>query len=105
MPPMGQSVTIGYGVGAGANVPPFSFYVGKDWNMEASFFKLFLFEKAVDLQGILQEESVFTRSRGMVQRPLQPPNPPLGKSTDRWGTIILPVIQRRVEKRVEQPSV
>lgn len=95
-PVKGKSMTIGYGVGTGANVPPFSFYVGQDYNMEAGFFKLFLFEKPVDLRGIVQEESVFTRSRGMKQNPL----PPLGKYTDRWGSIILPVIQRQIE----QPS-
>ncbi|KJA21668.1 hypothetical protein HYPSUDRAFT_41803 [Hypholoma sublateritium FD-334 SS-4] len=93
-PAMGQSMTIGYGVGTGANVPPFSFYVGKDCNMEAGFFKLFLFDKPVDLQDIVREESVFARSRGMKQNPL----PSLGKSTGRWGSIVLPVIQRRVEE-------
>lgn len=85
-------MTIGYGIGAGSNINPFGFYVGEEYDMEAGFFKLFLFEKSVDLQNIVQEQSVFARSRGMVSVPLPPPE---GFSTDRWGSITLTVIQRR----------
>lgn len=86
-------MTIGYGVGVGSAVAPFAFYVDRDCHMEAGFFKLFLFEKPVNLQGIQQKESIFTRSRTLIQTPL----PPLGTSTDGWGSIIIPVIQRRIE--------
>ncbi|KJA22671.1 hypothetical protein HYPSUDRAFT_40758 [Hypholoma sublateritium FD-334 SS-4] len=93
-PPQGKSMTIGYGVGAGSNVNPFDFYVGKDNDMEAGFFKLFLFffENPVDLQNVVREEPLFTRSRGSHNLPL----PARGTSTGRWGSITLTVIQRRI---------
>ncbi|KJA22663.1 hypothetical protein HYPSUDRAFT_645955 [Hypholoma sublateritium FD-334 SS-4] len=87
-PSKGQSMTIGYGVGVGSSVHPFGFCVGEDYDMEAGFFKLFLFDKPVDLQNLVQQESVFTSSRrGVVQTAL--PN------THRWGSITITVIQRR----------
>ena len=85
-------MTIGYGIGAGSSVNPFGFYVDEKYDMEAGFFKLFLFEKSVDLQNVVQEHSVFTRSRGMISVPLPPPG---GVSADRWGSITLTMIQRR----------
>ncbi|KJA29203.1 hypothetical protein HYPSUDRAFT_61236 [Hypholoma sublateritium FD-334 SS-4] len=91
-PAKGKSMTIGYGTGGGSGITPFGFNVNKGYDMEAGFFKLFLFEKPVDLQNVVQEESLFTRSRGMVKVTL----PPLiEESTARWGSITITVIQRR----------
>lgn len=84
-------MTIGYGVGPGSNVQPFSFYLSEGNDVEAGFFKLFLFETPVDLQSVEQEESVFVKSRGMKAAKLSERQ----ESTSRWGSITVAVIQRR----------
>lgn len=93
-PAKGHSLTIGYGVGAGSNVHPFNFYVGEDYDMEAGFFKLFLFEKPVDLENIIQEEPVFSRNRGMRQDPPSS-HKAAAEVSLRWVSITLTVIQRK----------
>ena len=90
----GQSLTIGFGLGAGSSVHPFSFYMGDKVSAEVGFFKLFLFkEKATDLRRILQEEPVFQRTRGHRSAPSQRR---LEDMVHRgWGSIILTVVQRK----------
>ena len=85
-PRKGEALTIGYGIGTGSNVHPFSFFVGEDYTIELGFFKLFLFEKPVNLQNIIQETSVFNETRGMEHK--LPSD-----SLRNWGSIILKVIQ------------
>ncbi len=63
--------------------------------METGFFKLFLFEKSVNLQSIVQPESVFTKSRGMAVQTY----PSGDHSTDSWGSITMTVIQRKGKSR------
>ena len=87
---LGEPLTIGYGVGAGSKVNPFGFYVGDDYTMDIGFFKLLLFEEPVGLQNIVQQESVFVRSRGMMNKPF------LSRETSfhPWGSITMVAIQR-----------
>ncbi len=67
---------------------PFRFTVADGYEMEVGFFKLFLFQKPVDLRNVLQESSVFVRTRGMTQEAFKP-------LKNNWGTITITVIQRR----------
>ena len=85
-------MTIGYGVGWGSTVPPFSFYVGEGYDMEVGFFKLFLFKEATTLDSIVQADPVFWRmTRGMTHTNLSR----LDEIPQAHGSITITVIQRR----------
>lgn len=88
-------MTIGFGLGAGSRVQPFSFYMRDDDDAEVGFFKFFLFKETVpDLRRILQAEPVFQQTRGYGRSPLPPPQ--LEDMMHRgWGTITLTAIQWR----------
>lgn len=79
----GGTLTIGYGTGGAS---PFSYYLRYPQTIDVGFLKLFLSTKPIDLSNISQS-TPFEDSRGSVD---------VSKNLgDIWGTILIPVIQRR----------
>ena len=85
-------MTIGYGIGSGSTVSPFSFYMDESYDTEVGFFKLMLFNKPVNLDNMVQTESPFGRSRAMKQKTALLPQQ---DQQQLWGSITLTVITRR----------
>ncbi|KAH9477069.1 hypothetical protein JR316_0010985 [Psilocybe cubensis] len=79
----GGSLTIGYGTGGAA---PFSYYLRYPQKIDVGYLKLFLCTQPVDLSNISQF-SPFENSRGPVDT--------LKTTVKTWGTILVPVTQRR----------
>jgi hypothetical protein len=95
-----ESLTIGYGVGAGGTIPPFAFHVSEGRNMEIGFFKLILSTHSVDLQNMVQDVPVFDSTRGMKQfKESVAPSPP-----NTWLSINILVIQRCPHGSLTYPS-
>ena len=85
-------MTIGYGVGWGSTMPPFSFYVTDGYDMEVGLLKLFFFKEATTLDSIIQETPVFSKkARGMTHTNLSR----LDEIPQAHGSITITVIQRR----------
>lgn len=80
----GGTLTIGYGSGG---ISPFSYFLRDHQNVDVGFLKLFISTKPIDLS-IITQSSPF----GDTARNLSEDSKHTGET---WGTILLPVIQRR----------
>ncbi|KDR74095.1 hypothetical protein GALMADRAFT_250859 [Galerina marginata CBS 339.88] len=89
----GGTLTIGYGSGGSS---PFSYFLREDQNLDVGFLKLFISTKPIDLSNIPQT-SAFEKTRGEIDLSK--------KSEEVWGTILLPVIQRRYSPAPESHCV
>ncbi|PVG00050.1 hypothetical protein CPB86DRAFT_813539 [Serendipita vermifera] len=80
----GGTLTIGYGSGG---APPFSYTLRDGENLDVGFLKLFLMTEPVELSRVPQA-SPFEEARPAVRFQQ-------GKLAKAWGTLLIPVIQRR----------
>ncbi|KAF9476893.1 hypothetical protein BDN70DRAFT_838545 [Pholiota conissans] len=87
----GESITIGYGLGAGATVPPFTFSLSDtEKDMEFGFLKLILSTSPINLQHIEQKNPVFEQYRSLKQIEVSVGSaPPIS-----WASFNILVIQR-----------
>jgi len=78
-------LTVGYGPGGWA---PFVYRLKNGRDLDVGFLKIYLSTQPVDLSGI-QQGSAFSETRyGSPWRSLNQPQ-------ELWGTIVIPIIQRR----------
>ena len=89
----GGVLTIGYG---SSGAPPFSYFLRDEQDIDVGFLKLFLSSKPVDLSNIPQQSPFDGATRDGVD--------PEKDNAETWGTIFLPVIQRRYPAPVLQSS-
>lgn len=91
-------MTIGYGLGPGSTVAPLSFVMTEGCDTEAGFFKLFLSNKPIDLDGVLQESSPFLMLRGLKQEyPAV-----LSQTSHQWAEMTFTVVTRRKQITVSK---
>ena len=82
----GGTLAIGYGAGGGR---PYQFTIGKKQDIDLTFLKVFLTTKPTALSSICRR-SVFSRIGELVDSPPVP---------DAFGTITIPIVQRRHQKK------
>ncbi|KAF8970608.1 caspase domain-containing protein [Flammula alnicola] len=87
LPMNGGSLTIGYGAGGAA---PFSYFLREGQDVDVGFMKVFLFSKPVDLSDVAQDTPFEEGRHQMTWKKKVKPT---------WGTVTIPVIQRRYPSR------
>ncbi|KAF8983561.1 caspase domain-containing protein [Cyathus striatus] len=81
-----NSLTIGYGA---SGFPPVNYFLRPEQDVDVGFIKLFISTKYIDLGEIPQKSPfVHDRASGIEKR----------KAPAIWGTILIPVVQRRAPK-------
>ncbi|KAF8993487.1 caspase domain-containing protein [Cyathus striatus] len=82
-----NSLTIGYGA---SGFPPVNYFLRPEQDVDVGFIKLFISTKYIDLGEIPQKSPfVHDRASGIEKR----------KAPAIWGTILIPVVQRRAPKQ------
>ena len=79
----GGTLTIGYGAGG---AEPFSYFLREGQDVDVGFLKFFFATKPVDLSKIPQPSPFIPRRAGKQQEK---------EVVETWGTILIPVVQRR----------
>ncbi|KAF9005554.1 caspase domain-containing protein [Cyathus striatus] len=81
-----NSLTIGYGASGSS---PFRYYLRPEQNVDVGFIKLFISTKYIDL-GEIPQKPPFGHGRASAVEEMKP--------LEIWGTILIPVVQRRAPK-------